>query len=160
MRLEPDLDALGPDAAEITRDEFRERIGRGTAPIKARLLDQSVSPGSATCSPTRRSGRPRTRPQRPRGRALATDELDELRRELRKADPAAITHGGVHTGEVIPYRRAGEHCPRCGAEMSPRHRRRPDDVVVPAGAGLSRSVAVRGSRRAGALRTGGGHRGR
>src|SRR4051812_4541375 len=27
-RLEPDLAALGPDAAEITRDEFRARVGR------------------------------------------------------------------------------------------------------------------------------------
>ena len=25
--------------------------------------------------------------------------------------------GGVHTGDVIPYRAAGEHCPRCGAGM-------------------------------------------
>src|SRR6266511_3053836 len=29
-RLEPDLAVLGPDAAEIGRDEFRVRVGRGT----------------------------------------------------------------------------------------------------------------------------------
>src|SRR5215204_4557980 len=38
--IEPDFDHVGPDAAEVDRDIFRERIGRGTAPIKARLLDQ------------------------------------------------------------------------------------------------------------------------
>ena len=44
-RLEPDLAALGPDAAEIGRDEFRARVGRGTAPLKARLMDQAVVAG-------------------------------------------------------------------------------------------------------------------
>ena len=33
-RLEPDLAALGPDAAEISRDDFRARVGRGTAPAE------------------------------------------------------------------------------------------------------------------------------
>ena len=44
-RLEPDLDLVGPDAAEISRAEFRARIGRGTAPLKARLMDQGVIAG-------------------------------------------------------------------------------------------------------------------
>ena len=44
-RLEPDLAALGPDAAEISRDDFRARVGRGTAPLKARLMDQAVVSG-------------------------------------------------------------------------------------------------------------------
>ena len=45
VRLDPDLAALGPDAAEITRDDFRTRIGKGRAPLKARLLDQSAIAG-------------------------------------------------------------------------------------------------------------------
>ena len=44
-RLEPDLDRVGPDAAEISRAEFRARIGRGTAPLKARMMDQGVIAG-------------------------------------------------------------------------------------------------------------------
>ena len=43
--LEPDHSHVGPDAAEISRDEFRERVGRGSAPLKARLLDQGVLSG-------------------------------------------------------------------------------------------------------------------
>ena len=58
-RLEPDLAAVGPDAAEITRDDFRARVGRGTAPLKARLMDQSGRRRAwATCWPTRSSGAP------------------------------------------------------------------------------------------------------
>ena len=43
--LEPDFSHVGPDAAEVGRDEFRERVGRGSAPLKARLLDQGVISG-------------------------------------------------------------------------------------------------------------------
>ncbi len=39
--LNPDFSHVGPDAADVGRDEFRRRIGTGRAPIKARLLDQS-----------------------------------------------------------------------------------------------------------------------
>src|SRR5882762_1332580 len=45
VRLEPDLSRLGPDAAVATRAEFRERVGRGGGPIKARLMDQGVIAG-------------------------------------------------------------------------------------------------------------------
>jgi formamidopyrimidine-DNA glycosylase len=31
--LDPDLSGLGPDAAEVGRDAFRKRVGRGSAPL-------------------------------------------------------------------------------------------------------------------------------
>jgi formamidopyrimidine-DNA glycosylase len=116
VRLDPDLDALGPDAEEVGVAAFRERVGRGTAPVKARLLDQSVVAGignlladevlwQAEISPRAESGR------------LSAEELTTLHRELKKAIRSAIKKGGVHTGEVIPYRAKDQHCPRCGAEM-------------------------------------------
>src|SRR3954463_16264612 len=43
--LAPDFSHVGPDAAEVGRAAFRARVGRGTAPIKARLLDQGVIAG-------------------------------------------------------------------------------------------------------------------
>ena len=43
--LDPDLSRLGPDAALVGVAEFRERMARGRAPVKARLLDQSVIAG-------------------------------------------------------------------------------------------------------------------
>lgn len=116
VRLAPDLDALGPDAEEISRDEFRERIGRGRAPLKARLLDQSVIAGvgnlladevlwQAAVSPARRVDE------------MDGPQLDAVHEALERSLKAAIAHGGVHTGEIIPFRSADAHCPRCGGEM-------------------------------------------
>jgi formamidopyrimidine-DNA glycosylase len=116
-RLEPDLDALGPDAADISRAEFRERLGRGAAPLKARLMDQSVVAGVGNLLADDILWRARLDPRRPAGE-LSVDELDRLRREVRAALRSAIRRGGAHTGDVIPERRAGGRCPRCGAEMA------------------------------------------
>lgn len=116
VHLEPDVDALGPDAAEISRDDFRARVGKGTAPIKARLLDQSVLAGVGNLLADQTLWQARLSPARPAG-DLSTEELDALRRELRRATRSAIEKGGVHTGEVIAHRGKDETCPRCGAPM-------------------------------------------
>ncbi|WP_445259133.1 Fpg/Nei family DNA glycosylase [Nocardioides aurantiacus] len=117
VRLDPDLDALGPDAGEIGREEFRERVGRGTAPLKARLLDQSVLAGVGNLLADEVLWQSRLDPRRASG-GLSTEELDELRRQLRGGIRRAIRLGGVHTGELVAHRGAGRHCPRCGAEMT------------------------------------------
>ena len=115
--LEPDFSHVGPDAAEVSRDTFRARVGRGTAPLKARLLDQTVIAGVGNLLADEVLWRARLSPRRLAGE-LDTDELDRLRRELRAAVRSAIRHGGVHTGEVIPHRRRDGHCPRCGTPMA------------------------------------------
>ena len=92
-------------------------MGRGTAPLKARLLDQGTLAGVGNLLADEVLWQSRLDPQRPSGE-LSTDELDELRRELRKGIRRAIDKGGVHTGEVIAHRKHGGHCPRCGAEMT------------------------------------------
>jgi formamidopyrimidine-DNA glycosylase len=114
--LDPDLAGVGPDAAMISRDDFRDRDGRGGAPIKARIMDQSVLAGVGNLLADETLWRASLSPLRPAGE-LSDEELDLLRRELRAATRLAIRRGGVHTGEIIPFRRAGEHCPRCGAAM-------------------------------------------
>lgn len=58
----------------------------------------------------------RLSPLRPAG-DLNDAELDALRRALRSAIRHAVANGGVHVGEVIPARRAGAACPRCGGPM-------------------------------------------
>jgi formamidopyrimidine-DNA glycosylase len=45
VRLNPDIGALGPDAAEVTPAEFRALMTKGTIAVKARLLDQSKIAG-------------------------------------------------------------------------------------------------------------------
>lgn len=116
VRLDPDLGRLGPDAGEVGVAEFRERVGRGTAPLKARLLDQSVVAGVGNLLADQTLWQARLDPRR-RVDTLDRDDLTRLHRELRRATRSAIRRGGVHTGEVIAHRAAGEHCPRCGAPM-------------------------------------------
>jgi formamidopyrimidine-DNA glycosylase len=115
--LDPDLSRLGPDAAEIGRDEFRERVGRGDAPLKARIMDQSVLAGVGNLLADEALWRARLDPRRAAA-GLGDDELDRLRREIRAATRRAIARGGVHTGDVIPHRRRDGVCPRCGADMA------------------------------------------
>ncbi|HEX8084509.1 MAG TPA: DNA-formamidopyrimidine glycosylase family protein [Solirubrobacteraceae bacterium] len=114
--LNPDLSGLGPDAAEVPRDEFRARVGRGDAPLKARVMDQAVIAGVGNLLADEALWRARLSPARAAG-SLSDDELDRLRREIRAATRSAIRKGGVHTGDVMPARRRGGVCPRCGTEM-------------------------------------------
>jgi formamidopyrimidine-DNA glycosylase len=114
--LEPDLSRLGPDAAEVSRGAFRERVGRGTAPLKARIMDQSVIAGVGNLLADQALWEAALSPLRPAG-GLSENELDRLRRELRAATRHAIRRGGAHTGELIPARERGGSCPRCGAAL-------------------------------------------
>ncbi len=116
VRLDADHAALGPDAEHATLAQFRERVGRGTAPVKARLLDQSVVAGVGNLLADETLWQARIDPTRPSGE-LDDDELARLRRVLRAATRRALKRGGVHTGDVIPHRRRGGRCPRCGAEL-------------------------------------------
>src|SRR3712207_6604022 len=110
--LDPDLSRLGPDAAEATRAQFREGVGHGTAPLKARLMDQSVIAGVGNLLADETLWRARFSPLHPAGE-LSPDELDHLRRTLRAATRDAIRNGGVHTGRFMPSRTRGGTCPRC-----------------------------------------------
>ena len=116
VRLDPDLTALGPDAEQVSADELAERVGRSRAPVKARLLDQSVVAGVGNLLADETLWQARLSPQRA-ANDLSAAELRTLHAALHKATRAAIAHGGVHTGEVIEFRGRGRHCPRCGAEM-------------------------------------------
>lgn len=114
--LEPAIERLGPDAGEMSRAAFRTCVGRGGAPIKARLMDQQVIAGVGNLLADETLWRAHLDPRRAAG-SLSSDELDRLRRELRAAIRSAIRDGGVHTGQMIRSRRRGASCPRCGAEM-------------------------------------------
>ena len=116
VRLEPAIERLGPDAAEISRRAFRERVARSRMPVKARIMDQAVLAGVGNLLADETLWRARLSPLRPAGE-LDDEELDRLRRELRAAIRMTTRRGGVHTGDVIAFRRPGEHCPRCGAGM-------------------------------------------
>ncbi|MFL5820950.1 MAG: Fpg/Nei family DNA glycosylase [Solirubrobacteraceae bacterium] len=115
--LEPDFSHVGPDAGEVSRAEFRRRVGRGNAPLKARLLDQEAVSGIGNLMADDILWRAGFSPRRPSGE-LTDDELDRLRRTVRAAIRSAIRKGGAHTGRLNPERRRGGRCPRCGRELA------------------------------------------
>jgi formamidopyrimidine-DNA glycosylase len=115
--LDPVIDHLGPDAAEVTRKDFRERVGQGQASLKARIMDQSVIAGVGNLLADEALWQARLSPTRPAG-GLDDEELDRLRTSIRATTRSAIRKGGVHTGVVIPHRARDGHCPRCGTPMA------------------------------------------
>lgn len=116
VRLDPDVDALGPDAEEVGAADFRALVAKGTIAIKARLLDQSKIAGIGNLLADEVLWQAGISPAAPVD-TLRPRDTDLLYRALGSALESAIAKGGVHTGEVIASRHAGGHCPRCGAEM-------------------------------------------
>ena len=117
VRLEPAIERLGPDAAEISRRDFRARVARSRMPVKARIMDQAVLAGVGNLLADEALWRARIDPNR-RADDLSEEELDRLRVAIRAANRSAIAGGGVHTGKVIPARRRDGVCPRCGTPMA------------------------------------------
>src|SRR5829696_9930107 len=115
--IAPDFSHVGPDAAEVSRADFRARVGRGKAPLKARLLDQGVIAGVGNLLADETLWRARLSPRRPAGE-LSEEELDGLRRHIRAAIRDAVRLGGVHTGKMMDERTARGTCPRCGATFA------------------------------------------
>ena len=115
--LDPDLDALGPDAELVGLAEFRTVLAGSRAPVKARLLDQSAIAGVGNLLADETLWQARIRPSR-RCVDLVPEDVATLHRGLRAATKAAIRQGGVHTGAVVPFRHAGATCPRCGSPMT------------------------------------------
>jgi formamidopyrimidine-DNA glycosylase len=115
--LNPDFSHVGPDAADVGREDFRRIIGTGNTPIKARLLDQGAISGVGNLLADEALWRARIAPQRAAS-TLSAEELDRLRRELRAAVRSAIRNGGVHTGTFVAVRGRDGACPRCAGSLS------------------------------------------
>jgi formamidopyrimidine-DNA glycosylase len=111
--INPDFTHVGPDAANLDRTSFRDRIGAGHTALKARLLNQKAIAGVGNLLADQALWQARLAPTRDTG-TLDDDELDRLRRELRAAIRSAIRRGGVHTGAFITARTRGGICPRDG----------------------------------------------
>ena len=114
--LNPDYSHVGPDAAHVSRKDFRRLIGRGRAPIKARLLDQSAISGIGNLLADQALWQARIDPRRRTG-DLTEEELDRLRREVRSTVRSALRKGGAHTGRFIAARERDGVCPRDGTPL-------------------------------------------
>ncbi len=116
VRLDPPVDVLGPDAREITKAQFRAAFGKGTAPVKARLLDQEAIAGIGNLLADAALWQAKIHPAQPVG-DLDQADVDRLYRAVRRVVQSTVTDGGVHTLKIVEFRKPGAHCPRCGAPM-------------------------------------------
>ena len=116
VRLDPPVQALGPDAGEITRSQFRAAFARGTAPVKARLLDQHAIAGIGNLLADQVLWQAKFNPARPVSE-LTQPDVDRLLRAVRRSVEASVADGGVHTLPILSFRKPDAHCPRCGAPM-------------------------------------------
>jgi formamidopyrimidine-DNA glycosylase len=116
VRLDPPIELLGPDAAEITRAQFREMMARGMIATKARLLDQHAIAGVGNLLADQSLWLAKINPARPVDE-LSRVEVDRLHRSLQETIRAAVADGGVHTLSMIPARTADGVCPRDGTPM-------------------------------------------
>lgn len=116
VRLDPPVERLGPDAREITPAQFRATMSRGTAPVKARLLDQEAIAGVGNLLADQALWVAKIHPARP-VHELGRADVDRLGRAVHRSIEAAVGGGGVHTLSVIAFRHADASCPRCGSRM-------------------------------------------
>lgn len=116
VTLDPDEKHLGPDALTLSMSELRHALGTSTAPLKARLMDQARIAGVGNLIADEVLWRSSLDPRRPAG-SLSTAESRRLHRHLRRTLDDMMERGGSHTGDLMPERHAGGHCPRDGNEL-------------------------------------------
>ena len=117
VRLDPPVEALGPDARQITPAQFRAAFARGTAPVKARLLNQDAIAGIGNLLADEVLWQAKIHPARPVDE-LSRADVGRLLRAVRRSVESAVADGGVHTLPLISFRKSGAYCPRCGAPMA------------------------------------------
>ncbi|HWF82560.1 MAG TPA: DNA-formamidopyrimidine glycosylase family protein [Streptosporangiaceae bacterium] len=116
VRLDPPVDRLGPDASEISPTKFRDVFARGTAPVKARLLDQDAIAGIGNLLADDILWEAKIHPAKAVGELTHAD-VDRLYRAVRGSVESAVADGGVHMLPILSFREDDGHCQRCGAPM-------------------------------------------
>jgi formamidopyrimidine-DNA glycosylase len=116
VELDPDEDRLGPDAASVRLPYVRALLGRSRAPVKAVLMDQSRVAGLGNLLTDEVLFRAGVDPARPAD-SLTDVEVRGVARAITTTVRTLGRRGGSHTGDHMPARAPGAHCPRDGAPM-------------------------------------------
>ena len=128
-RSVPGLDqSLGPDADDpgLTLEAWRERIRRHPGELKSLLRNQLFVAGIGNAYSDEILHAARLNPFRKRS-TLATEELDELYRQMRSTLGNAIEVLRIRVPPTFEtqvrdflavHRKGGEACPRCGTRIS------------------------------------------
>jgi formamidopyrimidine-DNA glycosylase len=122
------LDALGPDALEMTAELYAERLGRSQRAVKVGLLDQRAVAGIGNLYASEILHLAGVHPERPcrelkpkQWQAIAAAALEVLELAIRYEGSTlsdgtyrnALNKSGGYQNEHRVYAKAGEPCPRC-----------------------------------------------
>lgn len=119
VELDPDLEALGPDAWSVTPAQLRRALAGSAAPLKARLLDQSRLAGLGNLLVDETLWRASLDPARSAGSVEGAD-LARLQRGIRSTIRLLFDRGGSHTGDLQASRHRDGACPRDGTPLQRR----------------------------------------
>jgi formamidopyrimidine-DNA glycosylase len=114
--LDPDEEALGPDALSLSLPQLREALAGSRAPVKARLMDQHRIAGLGNLLTDEILWRSGLDPAR-EAAALDVDEVRRLHRHLRTSLARMWSRGGSHTGDLQAERHRGGVCPKDGSPL-------------------------------------------
>ncbi len=117
VTLDPDRSRLGPDAAVVRPAVLARALAASHAPVKARLLDQSVVAGVGNLVADEVLWRAAVDPRR-RSADLRRAELGRLHRHLVATLEDLLARGGSHLGDLGPERRPGGRCPKDGTSLA------------------------------------------
>lgn len=117
--LEPDEDALGPDALAVTPAELDAALGTSSAPLKARLLDQARLAGIGNLLADEVLWRAGLDPARPAG-GLHDAERSALHDAIGDVLADLGGRGGSHTGDLRQAAALDGLCPRDGTPLERR----------------------------------------
>jgi formamidopyrimidine-DNA glycosylase len=116
VELDPDETRLGPDAHGVALAALRRVLGESAAPLKARLMDQARLAGIGNLIADEALWRAGLAPGRQAG-SLTPAEQRRLHKHLVATVADLIERGGSHTGDFLPARVLGGHCPRDGTPL-------------------------------------------
>lgn len=119
IELDPDMARFGPDAWTLTAAQLRRALIGSSAPLKARLLDQSKVAGLGNLLIDETLWRARLDPGRPAG-GLSDTEVRRLARHVRATVALLFERGGSHTGDLHAQRVRGGQCPKDGVALARR----------------------------------------
>jgi formamidopyrimidine-DNA glycosylase len=117
VELDPDEEALGPDALTISHDELAAALRGSAAPLKARLMDQARVAGIGNLCADELLWRAGFAPTRTAA-SLKPKQLKTLHAEVLSTLADLSARGGSHTGDLMPERRPGGHCPKDGKPLT------------------------------------------
>lgn len=120
VSLDPDEGALGVDALALGPDDLAAALGTSTAPLKARLMDQSRIAGIGNLLADEILWRAGLDPARAAG-SLNPDEAADLGESIGATVRELMARGGSHTGDL---RLGATTDGLCGRDGTPLQRRR------------------------------------